>query len=371
LNKKYFINYICEVNFPNTSAYGLHVLKMCNAFSYRKYKINLFIPSLSINQNFLKKNYNIKNKINFLPIFKNKRKINFLTRIIFVFRILINKTYNNKKAIFLTRSPLFGIIGSFFNIKIILELHHELSGMTKFFYYGLKNINLLQNLRYIFLHKNLIKVFKPRKGRYICLDDSVDPNDFKFKNKLNKFKNTCVYIGSFHPGKGIELICEIAKKLKNVNFHLYGDKQFLNPDYKFLTNIKIFDYVDYKMIPKILSKYKIALMPYANKVSGRLKDINLAKSMSPLKMFDYLASSIIIVASDLKAYNHILKHKYNSILVDNSNIDKWVDWINKILFTKNNFSHIKKNSYKTSLKYTWTKRSDKIIQFANKQFSLN
>ena len=100
MNKKYFINYICEVNFPNTSAYGLHVLKMCDAFSSIKYKVNLFIPSLSINQHLLKKNYNIKNKINFLPIYKNKKKLIFLLELFLFFEYLIIKLTTIKKLFF-------------------------------------------------------------------------------------------------------------------------------------------------------------------------------------------------------------------------------------------------------------------------------
>ena len=52
-------------------------------------------------------------------------------------------------------------------------------------------------------------------------------------------------------------------------------------------------------------------MPYSDFVFGRLTNVNLVKSMSPLKMFDYLASGNIILASRLKIYNHILKHKKN------------------------------------------------------------
>jgi glycosyltransferase involved in cell wall biosynthesis len=367
LNKGYFINYICEVNFPNTSAYGLHVLKMCDALSSKKFKVNLFIPSLSIDQYSLKKNYNLKNQINFFPVYKNQIKMNLFTRIVFSFRIL-NSKYFDKSSLVITRSALFAILASFLNAKIILELHHDLSGITKFLYYFLKKRKMLENLRYIFIHRNLIKVFKPHIDKCICLDDAVDPDDFVFNNNLRKFNNTCVYIGSFHPGKGIEFIYEIAKKMKNINFHLYGDKQFLNLNHKITSNIKIFDYIEYKKIPKTLSRYDVALMPYSNKVYGRLKNINLAKSMSPLKMFDYLASSIIIVASDLKIYGHILKHKYNSILVSNSNIENWINCINKTFLKKNKFNQIKKNAYKTALKYTWVKRSDKIIRFANKQF---
>ncbi len=367
MNKNYFINYICEVNFPNTSAYGLHVLKMCDALSSKKFKVNLFIPSLSINYFLLKKNYNLKNQINFIPIYKNRKKMNFLIRLFFSLRIMTSKHFD-KSNLVISRSALFAILASLFNTRIILELHHELSGITKFLFNFFKKIKMLENLRYILIHKNLIKVFKPKKDKYICLDDSVDTDDFKFNNKLRKFKNTCVYIGSFHPGKGVEFIFEIAKKMKNINFHLYGDKQFLSINHKIASNIKIFDHIEYKKIPKTLSKYNVALMPYSNKVFGRLRNINLAKSMSPLKMFDYLASSIIIVASDLKIYSHILKHKYNSILVNNSNIEDWINSLNKIFLKKNKFNQIKKNAYKTALKYTWVKRSDKIISFANKQF---
>ena len=109
-------------------------------------------------------------------------------------------------------------------------------------------------------------------------------------------------------------------------------------------------------------------MPYGNWVSGRLKNINLIKSMSPLKMFDYLASSNIIIASDLPVYKHILKNNYNSILVDNSKINLWIEWINKIFKTSKKYNYIRKNAFKTAKRYTWIKRSEKIIKFANKEF---
>ena len=214
-----------------------------------------------------------------------------------------------------------------------------------------------------FIHKNLVKIFKPLKNSYICLDDAVDINDFK-KIKSNYKTKTCIYVGSFHKGKGVEKILKLAKKLKNINFHLYGDKKFLNEKLN-ISNLKIFDHIPYKRIPNVLSNYSVALMPYESRVSGRLKNINLVNYMSPLKMFDYLASSKIILASDLKVYNHILKHNYNSILVKDR-IDKWIYWITKIFSTKKKFNHLKNNAKKTAMKFTWQKRSKIILDFAKK-----
>jgi glycosyltransferase involved in cell wall biosynthesis len=367
LRKKILINYVCEVNYPNSSAYGIHVLKMCDAFMSKNSKVNLIAPYLSINIPKLKKNYKIKNKINFFSMFRKKIRINFLIRILFSLKIIINKEIDVGNCLFISRSALFAIIASFFNKKIILELHHELSGMTKVLYYSLRKIGFLENLRYIFIHKNLIKTFKPIKNRFICLDDAVDTQDFKSAKLVKKINKTCVYVGSFHRGKGVELIFEIAKHLENINFHLYGDKKFLNKTVIF-KNVKVFDYINYKDIPQILSKYEIALMPYGNWVSGRLKKINLVKSMSPLKMFDYLASSNIIIASDLNVYKHILKNNYNSILLNNSKINLWVKQIDEIFKSKNKFNHIKRNAKKTANNHTWIKRSKSIQEFAKKEF---
>ena len=74
----------------------------------------------------------------------------------------------------------------------------------------------------------------------------------------------------------------------------------------------------------ILSKAKILLLPYDKKVFGRSKDINLVNYMSPLKLFDYIASGSAIVASKLDVYSHILKNNYNSILIEGNQTYKWV-----------------------------------------------
>ena len=50
--------------------------------------------------------------------------------------------------------------------------------------------------------------------------------DFKFKKQIGH-KNTCVYIGSFFEGKGIEQIFRLAKKNSENFFHIYGEKQYL------------------------------------------------------------------------------------------------------------------------------------------------
>lgn len=354
------IYYISELNLPNKSAYSIHVMKMCEAFSKLGYSVDLFtIKSSSLKKIF--NTYNIKYKFNIISIFNNFLKLNLILRLIFSFRILFKKF--DEKSILISRSILFALFASIQKKKIILELHHEITGFSKFFFQLLKQFRLIENLKFIFLHKKLRNKYQIENSKSIILDDAVNIENFNLTNQ-KKIKNTCVYIGSFFEGKGIEQIFRLAKLNKKIFFHIYGEKRYLKKK-GIKKNIKIFDYVDYSKIPKILSHYEIALMPYQKKIKGR-GSIWLEKYMSPLKMFDYLAAKMVIIASDLIVYKHILKNNFNCKLVKTNDDIKWSRTIYTTFKDKKKKNYLKKNAYKTAKKYTWDLRCKKIISFAKK-----
>ena len=66
-----------------------------------------------------------------------------------------------------------------------------------------------------------------------------------------------------------------------------------------------FKYIDYNKIPELLKSYKIALMPYQSTIKARSNNLDISKYISPLKMFDYLASGKIIISSDIKVLREL------------------------------------------------------------------
>lgn len=355
--KKNKVNYISELNLPSYSAYSIHVMKMCEAFSKLGFKTNLYTISKSEDKKILN-SYNIKHNFNIISVFNNPYNLNFFFRLFFLSKILLKGFKKNE--IFITRSILFGLISTIFRKNIYLELHHEITGLTNYIYKILNFFDLLNNLKFIFLHKKLGELYKINKKRFIVLDDAVDIIDFKIKQP-KKIKKSCVYLGSFFKGKGVEQIFRLAKKNKKINFHLYGDFNQIK-DFPKLKNIKYFGHINYSSVPKTLLSYEIALMPYQNKVKGRAS-IWLEKYMSPLKMFDYMAAGLIILASDLPVYKHLMKNNYNCKLLEVNNDIKWSHEINQILKNKKKYNHLKKNALKTAAKYTWVKRAQKILNF--------
>ena len=121
--------------------------------------------------------------------FEKKRKRNILNN--FLFSLWLKKRIK-KNSYILSRSIIPAIILKFLGFKIILEIHHEMTGLTKNIYDILDKLNFIKNLDYIFIHKNLKKKFKKKSNNCLILDDGVDVEDFKFSIKTQK---NCVYTG--------------------------------------------------------------------------------------------------------------------------------------------------------------------------------
>jgi glycosyltransferase involved in cell wall biosynthesis len=356
-------HYVAEINLPSKSAYPLHVLKMCDAFAGLKYNVTLLIFYKKNNLSFkdIKKKYNLKNNFKIKYAFNAKKNYNFIDRCKFAFYSIKEI---EKNSLIISRSIITSFYLSFNRIENILEIHHVPQKITKIIFWLKKIFINKKYLKFILIHKNLIKKLSLYNERKIVLDDAVDINDFK-KVKENA-KLQCVYTGSLLKGKGVEVIEKLAELNPKVKFNIYGDKNELNSwTNELLSKKNIFfkNHVDYFQIPKILKRHKVLLMPYQDKVYGLGTDLELSKFMSPMKMFDYLASGRIILASKLNVYSHILKNNYNSILINPNNINLWNIKLNKVLNNSNILKKIRKNSIVTATKNTWLIRVSKIIKF--------
>ncbi len=358
--------YIAEINIPSSSAYSIHVFQMCNFLSKKKENVKLLVPYLDKkNLNKIKKNYGVKYNFEIISFFRKKKELNFFKRIYFGFKCF-NYLKKSNINLVLSRSVITSLILASFKIRNYIEIHTELKGITKYFFSITKLNFISKNLKFILINKYLLNFFKFSKNKYIILDDAVNNNLFRDK-KNKKYKKTCAYFGSLTKGKALEIILKVSKICKNINFHIYGDLDFidtqnLNMNQK---NVKFFNYVKYYKVPELMSKYDVLLMPYLKNVSVRSKNLDVGKYMSPLKLFEYLAMSKIIIASKLVAYSHILKNNKNAILIDSKNIKEWAKKIILVFKNLKKFKYLRKGALKTAEKHTWEKRVDTILKNNN------
>jgi len=351
--------YIADFSLPTNRAYAIHVFKMLEAFSEHKIKSKLFIPY------FEKKNlensikfFDLKdsNSISIFRIFEKNHNFNFLIRIVFGFKVAKIIKKQNISNLIITRSLITSVFLSLFRIKHFLEIHQEIKGLTKFFLINLNFINSKFIIKNIFISKSLANFYRSKTKKYKVLHDGVDLT--KFKKKTIKKINKISYVGSFYKGRGIELIFEIAKELKSFKFYLYGKRN--EKFYQLPRNVYLKPFVKQSKIPTILNKSDLLLLPYSKKVyiSSDTKSSDISKFMSPLKLFEYLASGTPILCSNIKVLREVLKDHYNSILINNfENKKKWIEEIKKISKNYKKLKFISDNALITAKKYTWFKRS--------------
>ena len=361
------IIYIADFILPTNRAYAIHVFKMLDAFSDHGSKSQLFIPYYDKKK--LKKTINFFDlkslksiKIN--RIFKKKISLNFINRIFFGYNIAKKLKNFDADYLIITRSLMASIFLTIFKIKHFLEIHQEIRGLTKFFLINMNLINSKFIIKNIFISKSLANFYKKKVYRFKILHDGVDISKFKRK-KIKKVKKIS-YVGSFYKGRGINLIIEVAKELKDFDFFLYGKR---NEKFNRLPkNIYLKPFVKQSKIPNILNKSDLLLLPYSSKVyiSTDSKSPDNSKFMSPLKLFESLASGTPILCSNIKVLREILKNDYNSLLINR--FEDKNEWINKIKEISNNLKKLRKiskNALITSKKYTWFKRSKIFIDIYN------
>ena len=354
------IFYIAETSLTNKSAYTIHVLKMCDALS-KKNNLTLLLPKNKAYYKTLKKEFlfTSKNKFKIKSIINFKTK-NFFLRLYFSYKTSKQLQYNRQDLI-ITRSFLTSFFMSVNKINHILEIHSEFRGLTKILMINFNFINSIYVKKIIFISNALRKKFSfVKKRKTVILHDAVDIKNFlPFKYNNNKKIKNLTYIGSFHEGKGVEMICKLAPRFKKLTFNIFG--QPINQNYPKIPNLKFHGYIKYKEVPKKLASSDILLLPSSKIQYGRSKSVNISNYNSPLKMFDYLAAGKIIISSKLDGICEVLKHKKNAIIVEDFDYKTWEKEINNILKNKYDITTIQKNAFNTANEFTWVKRVSKIL----------
>ena len=102
-----------------------------------------------------------------------------------------------------------------------------------------------------------------------------------------------------------------------------------------------------------MKKMDILILPYTDKITVAGDVGNMFDFTSPLKMFDYLAVGKIIISSDIKVLNEILKDKYNCFFVKNYlNNYAWSSKFHQVLSNTIKNYIVTSNAFKNSKKFT-------------------
>ena len=142
------------------------------------------------------------------------------------------------------------------------------------------------------------------------------------------------YVGQLYPGKGAEIALRLAAELPDLSFHILGGTEeglarlaTRGPP----ANVTVHGFVAPAETRSFYRRLDILLLPYQRTVRGPTGRSNLAPWMSPLKMFESMASGKAIVASRLPVLEEVLRHGDNALLVPPDRLRAWEEAIRSLV----------------------------------------
>ena len=371
------ILYISNSRIPTEKAYGIQIIKMCEAFSNLKINLELVLPTRK-NKKFknidILKYYNIKNNFkikkiktfdpNFLMKLPNGVYIKFqiLFFIVCLFFYLLFKK-NKSEYFFYTRDEyLLPLLQKFYN-KVIWEAHTLPDNKNKYLKYWEKCYKIIAISQSL---KNELVKLGIKENKILVAHDGVDLNNFqKLKQKLDLAENKKVilYSGHLYDWKGTQVLADASEFLPDdcVIVFIGGNdidiKNFKNKN-KILINknkILVLGYKNPQLIPEYLKSADVLILPNSAKYEK-------SKWTSPMKLFEYMASDRPIIASDLPNIKEVLNEN-NAIFFKPDNSQDLAKKIESVLNNKNFADKISQQAYQDVKNYTWEKRAGKILEF--------
>ena len=364
------INYVHFSSIPSSLPSSLQVIKTCENLSKNNYNVTLIKPGTGNKKFSIKKYYGLKHEVDikeFSSIDSFPQGLKFYLYSFYCLFFIVKI----KDSITISRSYFICYLLLLFRQKVILEIHHAITGESRVTKFILKYLNFLNNknlLNIVAVTRSVKNLFVNKykvKSKKITVLPSGSSIKINLKPNLNYNKRMKIgYFGSISPSKGINTIIKLSKIDRDNDYYIYGGlKNEINKLRKKNTNKNLYlnENVPYINLTKIMIKMDILTIPYTKKIKSAGEVDDISKYTSPLKLFDYLAVGKMIISSDLKVLREVISSK-NALFI--KNFENVFEWKKNIIMAKNEKQKIfimSRNNFKLSKQYDHLERVKKYI----------
>lgn len=196
-------------------------------------------------------------------------------------------------------------------------------------------------------------------ARYAALPD---PPDARAQLSLPQ-RFTVGYTGHLYAGRGGEMILRLAKQLPEINFLLVGGNQDdvtrLSGDAAELGNLTLTGFIPNAELPRYQAACDALLMPYQRRVAASSGG-DIARYLSPMKLFEYLACGRTILSSDLPVLREILNEN-NALLLPPDDLDAWASTLSALANDPASVQALAFQARRDAQNYDWQTRAARIL----------
>ncbi len=364
------ILYIENIRLPTEKAHGIQIMKMCEAFANSGHQVVLLVPNRKNNiQEDPFRYYGVKDNFEIkrlrVPNILWLGSLGFWIQSMFFAEVSAWYMWKFMPDILYSREERILLNFIFIHKNIYWESHRgswniAAKIVSKF---ANKIIVITQGLKDFYVKKtpklSSKIVIAPDGVDLELFDISLSKEECRKKLSLPLDKKIIIYNGHLYKWKGAHVLAEAAKKLGGNELVVFVggttyDLEKFKKEFGDNKNILILGQRPYLEIPLYLKAADVGVLPNSAK-----EDIGNLYT-SPLKLFEFMASGVPIVASNVPAISEVLNTS-NSFVFNSDDSD---DLVKKLLEVLDNFEEAQKRADKAKSdvkKFSWTERVKLII----------
>lgn len=367
------ILYIASSPVPSTAANSVHVMKMGQALAADGHNVTLLSPEYK-----RKEISAVSDVFGHYGVTKSFRHIR--TAFINLPKIKIYTHYLNTLGWILREQPEFvftrDVIAAYLAVSsgfpAIYERHDSLESQTGTKKKIFRKLIRHKNFKGLIVISDALKAeiqskFDISADQITVAHDGADsfPKDISPALPASA-KIRIGYTGHLYQGRGIDIIGRIAARLPACEFHIVGglasDVEFWKAELAECTNIVFHGMVAPARVPAYIKSFDILLAPYQNKVSVAGGGGDTSRWMSPLKVFEYMASGKPMIVSNLPVLREVLRPGENALLCAPTDSEAWAAAIERLTNDRALAEKLSSEALREfEEKYTWYARAKYIL----------
>ncbi len=368
---------ITNSRIPSLTANSIQAMKVAQALMQLGNDLRIFAPAESdpVPESTLLSHYGLRiaPPIELIPSIKILRRYDFVIRS----QVAAEKFGAELIYTWLPQSAAFALQRK---DPVILEMHADVAGrmgawwLRRFWELPGRKLMTVTNRALRNALERSAEIKFPDKSVFVA-PNGVElekyqrlPNPTEARHQLNLKENLTVgFTGHIYPGRGAELLFELAQQMPNINFLWVGGTPELVEFWRGklteaqMTNVTMTGFVQHEQIPLYQAASDILLMPYSRSISASSGQ-DIAEVINPMKMFEYMASGRAIVSADLPSIREIL-NEGNAVLCEPGDVGKWKVEIEKLLANESDRFALGAQARKDVERFTWVEREKHVMNF--------
>lgn len=236
--------------------------------------------------------------------------------------------------VLVTRSEKSALVAKRLGVHTLLELHAPVRSRGL-----LRRISRGRGPALVTISAALRDAVRRQVGERIpvtVIHDGASSRSPMVRNEVPRSWSDCMtvgYVGHLYTGKGMETVAELAERCEWANFVVVGgehdDLERWRSRLDQRTNITFLGHHAHREIPGILAGLDVGLLPNRTVVRDSGGQ-DIGEWTSPLKMFEYMAAGLAIIASDLPSLCEVLVDEVNALMCPPEDVDAWVATLGRL-----------------------------------------